>query len=146
MKFNASLLALFLSINIAWAETTQPRWYSSEQVATGGKLFTTYCTACHGKQAEGQANWKILDSNGKLPAPPLNGSAHSWHHTLYDLRKKILEGSSGNSWGTMPPWQDLLTEEQIQSLIAYFQSLWPETVYQEWWLEIQEKEINFYED
>ena len=65
------------------------RWYSNEQVLQGKKLFAENCAACHGKNAEATTDWKKRDANGNLVPPPLNGTAHAWHHPMKILRRTI---------------------------------------------------------
>ena len=51
-------------------------------VASGEEVFNKNCVSCHGSEGRGLAeNWKVKDENGNFPAPPLNGTAHTWHHT-----------------------------------------------------------------
>ena len=70
----------------------QDRWYSADQVGVGKDLYAANCAACHGKNAEATPNWRQTDDQGRYPAPPLNGSAHTWHHSLDVLRRTINEG------------------------------------------------------
>ena len=68
----------FLYLPTLSAETD--RWYSDEQVKQGEKVFATNCASCHGKNAEATKDWKKRDEKGNLVPPPLNGTAHPWHH------------------------------------------------------------------
>ncbi len=114
---------------IPWNNNAQTgRWYSPSQIEQGKQLFAQNCAQCHGRRAQGAANWTQPDAQGLYPPPPLDGSAHAWHHPYAQLVKTISEGSRG----TMPAWGDKLTREQISSLIAYFQSYWPDQGYQLW--------------
>lgn len=107
------------------------RWFSEQQVAAGKETFTQYCAGCHGANAESTPNWKTLDDNGNYPPPPLNGSAHAWHHPLAVLKMVIEEGGEPVG-GVMPAWGDTLTDEQIINVIASFQSYWPDKTYELW--------------
>ncbi len=104
------------------------RWYSQQQVDEGGKLFAGYCASCHGPRAEGTEQWKKPDAQGMYPPPPLNGTAHAWHHPYPQLLRTIREGTQGN----MPGWQAQLSDAQISAVIAHFQSYWPDRGYQLW--------------
>jgi thiol:disulfide interchange protein DsbC len=86
---------------------------------------------CHGQNAEATANWKQTDANGKYPPPPLNGTAHAWHHDIELLRKTVREGGV-KLGGTMPAFNEKLSSGQIDRVIAYFQSKWPEDTYKKW--------------
>ena len=107
------------------------RWYTPQQLAQGEVLFKQNCAVCHGQNAEATPNWKQSDANGIFPPPPLNGTAHAWHHDLEVLRKQIREGGQ-KLGGVMPAFGDTLTSEQIDMVIAYFQSKWPDELYQRW--------------
>jgi mono/diheme cytochrome c family protein len=102
------------------------------QITRGGKLFQQNCAVCHGKQAEGAANWQQMDANGKFPPPPLNGSAHAWHHPHKVLVDTIKNGTA-KLGGNMPAWKDKLSHEQINDIIAWFQSKWSDEIYSAWY-------------
>lgn len=131
MKIFSFLLIglLFLAGQSHAAETE--RWYSDEQVLQGEKLFRQNCAGCHGQNAEATPNWKQTDANGNYPPPPLNGSAHAWHHDLDLLRRTVREGGA-KLGGQMPAFEGVLGSEEIDSVIAYFQSKWPDDIFQRW--------------
>lgn len=58
------------------------RWYSPEQVAQGELLYRKHCVDCHLPEAQGTKDWRTPLADGGYPPPPLNGSAHAWHHPL----------------------------------------------------------------
>ena len=107
------------------------RWYTPEQLAQGKAIFADNCAACHGSNAEGVANWQTPDSNSLYPAPPINGSAHAWHHPLKVLLRTINAGGKPLG-GSMPGFQDQLTEPEQRSVIAAFQDYWPDAIYVQW--------------
>lgn len=124
------LLVLYLfSPSLVAAESA--RWYSDDQVRQGQQLFRENCAACHGQNAEATPNWKQTDANGHYPPPPLNGTAHAWHHDIEVLRRTIREGGQ-KLGGVMPPFADKLSADEIDSVIAFFQSKWPDELYQKW--------------
>lgn len=97
----------------------------------GQALYTQHCATCHGERAQGAFAWERPGADGKNPPPPLDGSAHAWHHPYAQLKQTIQEGTL-RLGGSMPPWRDKLTEADIGAVIAYFQSLWPAEIYQAW--------------
>jgi len=103
------------------------------KISRGGKLFQQNCAICHGRQAEGAPNWQQMDDSGKFPPPPLNGSAHAWHHPKIVLVNTIKNGTA-KSGGNMPAWKDKLSEEQINDIIIWFQSKWSDEIYSAWYL------------
>jgi mono/diheme cytochrome c family protein len=100
-------------------------------LARGEALFNQNCAACHGARAQGAPRWQQAGPDGKYPAPPLDGSAHAWHHPLASLKDTIRNGTQ-QLGGSMPPWRDKLTEADIEAVIAWFQSTWPDEVYAAW--------------
>jgi mono/diheme cytochrome c family protein len=107
------------------------RWYSTEQVTQGRQLFAQYCAACHGEKAEATDQWKTPDAQGNYPPPPLNGSAHAWHHPLSVLDVVIRDGGAPVG-GVMPAWGSVLNSEQRISIIAGFQHYWSDDIYETW--------------
>lgn len=122
--------SLILVMGQASAETVQ-HWYSNQQLSNGEKVFKQNCSTCHGQNAEGTSDWKKTDANGNYPPPPLNGSAHAWHHSIEVLKGTILEGGV-QLGGVMPGFSGKLSDAEIDSTIAYFQSKWPDETYQKW--------------
>ena len=110
---------------------TPARWYYPQQVAEGKTVYEQHCTACHNENAEGTADWKKRRADGSLPPPPLNGSAHTWHHPLPVLFGAINNGGKLLG-GNMPGFREVLTDEEKQAVIAYFQSFWTDATYQRW--------------
>lgn len=111
---------------------TTARWYTSEQVAIGHELFQAHCASCHGDRAQGLAeDWRKLDDNGNYPPPPLNGTAHAWHHPKIILEETITNGGAAVG-GVMPGFGSELAADEIAATIAYFQSLWSDETYARW--------------
>lgn len=107
------------------------RWYFLEQAQRGSIIFSNNCAVCHGKNAEATLNWKTPDANGYYPPPPLNGSAHAWHHSLYVLGRTIYTGGAPVG-GQMPAFGSQLSQSDIMDVIAHFQSYWSDEIYQRW--------------
>lgn len=107
------------------------RWYTQEQVVQGKKLFLTNCAVCHGESAQKTVDWKKPLANGAFPPPPLNGSAHAWHHPKSKLKEIVAHGGTLYS-GQMPPFKDVLSEDEQFSVIAFFQSFWSDKIYSTW--------------
>jgi mono/diheme cytochrome c family protein len=111
------------------------RWYTEALREEGKVLFQAHCAVCHGKNAEATPNWKTQTPSGHYPPPPLNGSAHAWHHPLSVLEMVIADGGAPMG-GVMPSWKYLLSEEQRLATIAAFQDYWTDEIYERW-LEIE---------
>ncbi|MCP4765911.1 MAG: thioredoxin fold domain-containing protein [Gammaproteobacteria bacterium] len=127
---NLIVLGLVLAVGQSYAAESE-RWYSDEQLLRGEKLFRQNCAGCHGQNAEATPDWKKTDADGNYPPPPLNGTAHAWHHDLDLLRRTVREGGAKLA-GQMPAFEGTLDAEEIDSVIAFFQSKWPDDLYQRW--------------
>ena len=111
---------------------TDNRVSSPDQASsTGRDLFVANCAVCHGVAAEGQLDWHIKKADGTLPAPPLNGAGHTWHHSdgllylIVSLGGKLLEDPSYPSFKSgMPAFEDQLSHEEIVEALNYVKSLW----------------------
>jgi mono/diheme cytochrome c family protein len=131
LKILLPLLLICSFSTISASEGPHKRWYTEEQVAQGAPLFAKFCAECHGKQAASTTEWRKQDAEGYYPPPPLNGTAHTWHHQLPLLQRTIQEGGA-KFGGKMPPFADKLTAAEVDAIIAWFQSLWSEKIYKAW--------------
>ena len=110
----------------------EKRWFTEQQFEEGKQVFTTNCASCHGNLGQGLVeNWKKPDEAGNFPAPPLNGTAHTWHHPKMILLETINNGGIPLG-GTMPPFEDALSDEEKEAVIAYIQSMWDDETYAKW--------------
>lgn len=120
--------------------TVTPRVTDKKMLVQGKKLYQVNCRVCHGENAAGTKDWKTPDKSGKYPPPPLNGTAHSWHHSTEILLEVIKDGTVPD--GNMPSWEGKLSDNEILLIIAWIQSLWPEDIFKTW----QEIDLNSRED
>ncbi len=107
------------------------RWYTQSQVDSGRVLFEKNCAACHGKNAQGTFKWRQPLADGSYPPPPLNGTAHTWHHSLKMLKRTIDYGGIPLG-GKMPAFKGKLSESEKEAVIAFFQSFWSKEIYDAW--------------
>lgn len=107
------------------------RVYDFAQLSRGAKIFQENCIVCHGQKAEGQKNWRKLNENDRYPAPPLNGTGHAWHHSN-EVNANTIRNGTKHLGGNMPAWKDKLSDKDIMDVITWFQSKWPDEVYQVW--------------
>ncbi len=92
---------------------------------SGEEIFAATCAACHGADGEGAEHWKVRDADGLLPAPPLNGDGHTWHHGDGLLYRIVREGGGiFGSRSNMPAFGEELTHEEIIAVLEYVKSLW----------------------
>lgn len=108
------------------------RWYTQTQLKLGKRIFERNCMVCHGYSGEGIADdWSKPLADGSYPPPPLNGTAHTWHHAKSALLRTINNG--GQAWGgQMPAFADKISAAEKLAVIAYFQHWWPDQIYDAW--------------
>ena len=119
-------------INTPTAETGVARSFDFAQLRRGQQLFQKNCAECHGSEAQGTVNWRQADADGKFPPPPLNGTAHAWHHSMQVLKDTIMKGTL-RLGGNMPPWEGKLTDKDVEDILAWIQSKWPDEIYNAWY-------------
>jgi cytochrome c oxidase cbb3-type subunit 3 len=79
-----------------------------EAVRIGERLFSTYCTTCHG-----------FDARGVRGFPNLRDADWLYGGTPEDIQKTILHGRQG----VMPPWKAVLGDEGVFEVTEYVRSL-----------------------
>ncbi|HUP15822.1 MAG TPA: cytochrome c, partial [Acidimicrobiia bacterium] len=91
------------------------------------------CQSCHG----GITGGEITD----IP-PPHNAEGHTWHHPdcqLVDITLGGLPERPGVPEGmAMPAFEERLTVEQIQYVLAFIKTLWTQEQ-REWQAEVTER-------
>lgn len=101
------------------------------QVSRGEKVYQRFCSLCHGKNLQGQSDWRERGPNGKMPAPPHDESGHTWHHSddmLFGIIKfGLVPPYAPRNYETdMPGWGETLQDEDIAAVLAFLKSRWPE--------------------
>lgn len=106
---------------------------STGQIRLQGKgLYDQYCASCHGVDLQGQFNWRAPLASGRLPAPPHDVTGHTWHHPDWQLRSMIKDGfvpgltAPPGYQSDMPAFGEVLSDGQIDLILAYIKSSWPE--------------------
>ena len=98
-------------------------------ITEGNAVYAEHCASCHGKNLEGQPNWRRPGPDGKMPAPPHDHSGHTWHHAdklLFDLTKYGLKKLVGGNIETeMPVYDGVLSDQQIIAVLSFIKSTWP---------------------
>jgi mono/diheme cytochrome c family protein len=96
-----------------YAGMTNP--LGADASAEGAKIFKTNCETCHGPQGYGDG--PIGES---LDPKPMNLAELQTVVADDFLYWRIAEGSPGTS---MPPWKNILSEEQIWQIAAFIRTL-----------------------
>ena len=106
------------------ADASDPRL-----VARGAVVYQQSCMACHGANLEGQPNWQRPNADGTLPAPPHDGTGHTWHHSdqmLFEITKWGSAAVAGAAFkSAMPVYDGVLDDGDIWAVLAYIKSRWP---------------------
>ena len=111
--------------------TASPRADASdlELVILGATVYNAHCASCHGRNLEGEPNWRRRRLDGTLPAPPHDATGHTWHHSDEQLFRMTKEGPAalvGKGYrSTMPGFADVLEDREIWASLAYIKSRWP---------------------
>lgn len=125
------IIGFLIIIIYVYNSNDNERWYKKENVIAGKKIYLENCISCHKINAQGISKWKEINDNGYYPPPPLNGSAHSWHHSLESLKDIISNGGKPYD-GLMPSFNNTLNKNEIKNVISYFQSFWNNEIYNLW--------------
>ena len=131
-----TLIAIFfLSLNNnSYSDNHFPITRDSVLMIARGKIaYQNNCASCHQVNLAGAKNWKGVDEDGHRKAPPLNGTGHTWHHddeTLHKIIKYGLVGIISDYEGKMAGFKDNLSDKDIDSVLAYIKSFWPDDYYQ----------------
>ena len=132
-KFIILISFIFIS-DASYSHSHFPITRDSELMITKGKnIYQNNCISCHQVNLVGVENWKELDEDGHRKSPPLNGTGHTWHHddaTLHNIIKYGLVKLVKNYQGKMLGYEDRLKDKDIDSVLAYIKSFWPDDMYQ----------------
>lgn len=103
-----------------------------EMVALGEKVYAENCSECHGKDLEGQPNWRNKNPDGTLPAPPHDATGHTWHHNDASNFKYTKFGGQAsapaNFTSAMPDFGEALSDREILAALSFIKSKWPEDI------------------
>ena len=130
------IIILSILINqISYADTHFPITRDSTLMIARGKIiYENNCVGCHQVNLIGVENWRSLDEDSHRKAPPLNGTGHTWHHndaSLHNIIKYGLAKIVKNYEGKMLGFGDNLEDKDIDSVLAYIKSFWPDDLYQQ---------------
>ena len=128
------LIAVYFSlISFSYSHNHFPITIDSKIMIAKGKIaYENNCVSCHMINLAGAKNWKGVDEDGHRKAPPLNGTGHTWHHddkTLHGIIKNGLAKLVKNYEGKMIGFEDKLSDNDIDSILAYIKSYWPKDKY-----------------
>ena len=143
IRLSAIILLTSVSLFSCSDETKETEQFSAKEkivkrdvdpvrYSQGARLYQLNCAKCHGLNAEGAKDWRQVDENGKNPAPPLNGTGHTWHHSTKALLNVIRNGT-GKIGGNMPAWKDKLSNSEIKLILTWATAQWSDEIYTAWY-------------
>lgn len=112
------------------------RQYDRNALARGERVYQANCAQCHGSNGEAKPDWRVRGADGKFPPPPLDDSAHAWHHPRAWLKQMVAQGSPAGQ-GNMPAWAGKLSEQEIDDVVTWVTSLWSDEIYQLWLTKVE---------
>ena len=81
-------------------------------LAVSKTMYQGSCATCHGVDGEGAVQPGI-------PAPPLDGSAHTWHHSDSQVIGLVRDGGA-----QMPAVGAGWSDAEVEAVIAYVKTRW----------------------
>jgi mono/diheme cytochrome c family protein len=110
---------------IASAQAAAPK---EQEIDLGKRIYQQNCAACHGAKGEGQPEWEKRNALGELPAPPHGPEGHTWKHADGMLYRIIRDGwrdpFNKTDRITMPAFKDVLSPQEIRSVVTYLKTMW----------------------
>jgi len=109
-------LTLIVLVELAMAPASQ-----AQNPAEGKKLYSTYCSTCHGEMGKGDGV-----AGASLPVKPADHTNGAAMNQLSDkfLIDIISKGGSGVGKSTfMPSWGAALNDRQVRDIVAYIRSI-----------------------
>lgn len=106
--------------------------FDDAALARGVALYQEHCAQCHGPEAQGHPDWNTPSDGSFIAAPPLDGTGNDGGRSKQELVATIKRGASRNGVPVMPGWQGRLTDEEVESILQWLQSMWPPDVYARW--------------
>jgi mono/diheme cytochrome c family protein len=98
-------------------------------LARAAELYAANCAGCHGDKMQGQADWRHLNAERRLPAPPLDGTGHAWRHgnaeLLHIIRFSVLDQAGPDYKTDMPGFNGKLSDDDLGALVALIRNSWP---------------------
>lgn len=108
---------------------------AAQDTALGRDLYRLHCASCHGVNLEGAADWRQRGPDGRFPAPPHDETGHTWHHgdaMLLDYTRRggqaYLDDLGVEFTSGMPAFGHVLTDAEIEAILAFIRSTWPEDI------------------
>jgi mono/diheme cytochrome c family protein len=132
MWLASMFLAMPLLVPISVSAQSLLRPDDKDVLVRGAEVYAQQCASCHGKNLEGQPNWRSRLPTGRMPAPPHDESGHTWHHNDRLLFRLTKEGPAvvvgNNHQSDMKGYAETLSDRDIIAVLSYIKSKWPSHV------------------
>ena len=114
-------------------ESADGQLFDPARLAHGADLYREHCAQCHGPQGQGHPDWMTPSNGSYAAAPPLNGTGNDWKRSRAELIAAIRNGAQRKD-GTeiMPRWKGRMSDEEMDDIVSWCQSLWAPDVYARW--------------
>ena len=114
-----SLLFLSMSINCGGKLGNNPK---SSKDFPGKSIYEANCSPCHGMKGEGDG-----PAGANLNPKPRNYAKDGFKYgsSIEEVKRTVLEGIDGTA---MPPWSNVLSDEQIVQVAEYVKFLASQSV------------------
>lgn len=114
-------------------ESAGGQHFDPGRLARGAELYREHCAQCHGPQGQGHPDWLTPSDGSYAAAPPLNGTGNDWKRSRAELIAAIRNGAQRKD-GTeiMPRWKGRMSDEEMDDIVSWCQSLWAPDVYARW--------------
>ena len=89
--------------------------------ASGRELYMEHCATCHGPEGAGDGETELA-----VPARSFQLGNFTWGNTPEALARTVRDGLPGSS--PMPPFIDVLEEDEIERVVEHVRSLIPEEI------------------
>ncbi len=115
---NRQLLWAGMMVLAAWASATPGTVQAAERAED---LYKTYCWQCHGMQGDGNGiNVRDMSVQPRDHTDPREMAARSDVELFTAIKKG---GQAINKSVLMPPWDGVLSDEEIHALVRYLRRL-----------------------
>lgn len=125
--------ALGLYVYLSTEAVPSIRHTDQRVVERGRSIYARECASCHGANLQGQPDWRVRLSHGRLPAPPHDASGHTWHHSdkvLFNITKRGSAAYPDGYATDMPAFGSRLSDEDIAAALAFIKSTWTDDILQ----------------
>ncbi len=115
---NRQLLWAGMVVLAAWTSATPGMAQAAERAED---LYKTYCWQCHGMRGDGNGiNVRDMSVQPRDHTDPREMAARSDEELFTAIKKG---GQAINKSVLMPPWEGVLSDEEIHALVRYLRQL-----------------------